>query len=426
MELFKEYPVLESDRLIIRKMTEDDAEALTELTARDKVYSTLPSFLYELKYDDKREVIKNLDRDCFETEESLILGVFLKDGASAEQSAVTKAENNGPVNQKEHDNECSLVGIAEIYNYEEKKEKASIGYRLSDRVWGQGIGTEAAKMLRDYLIKNIGLRTVTAHVLNSNIASAAVLENNGFIAKYQNLYEDWGREGLELTDKYVFKSEWKTSAGGDAASAGVKPGSMEPVQVERFVMAYKVEQDRLRAMLPAGYRSLRPVLRINTEIRDDKILYIEFNTPVEADGRRGWLNIDNWKSSNDPGMEFRRNGDEVCISTPFLQLSYYGTGAYGGCPAEQDNEGCYYIGNDIEFRPAEIIEEREEYCCCKFSWSFSDDDAHGESDGSMLPAKFTMMQHQYESVPFTAENAAAIRCRQVLGAYVVRFKREYE
>ena len=39
------------------------------------------------------------------------------------------------------------------------------------------------------------------------------------------------------------------------------------MQVEQYVMAYEVEQDRLRALLPAGFVSLRPVLRINGEIR---------------------------------------------------------------------------------------------------------------------------------------------------------------
>ena len=39
------------------------------------------------------------------------------------------------------------------------------------------------------------------------------------------------------------------------------------MKVEQFVMAYGVEQDRIRAMLPDGFVSLRPVLRINTEIR---------------------------------------------------------------------------------------------------------------------------------------------------------------
>ena len=41
------------------------------------------------------------------------------------------------------------------------------------------------------------------------------------------------------------------------------------MNVEQYVMAYRVEQDRLRAMLPEGFVSLRPVLRFNAEIRED-------------------------------------------------------------------------------------------------------------------------------------------------------------
>lgn len=41
------------------------------------------------------------------------------------------------------------------------------------------------------------------------------------------------------------------------------------MKIEQYVMAYGVEQDRLRAIMPDGYKSLRPVLRINAEVRDD-------------------------------------------------------------------------------------------------------------------------------------------------------------
>lgn len=78
------------------------------------------------------------------------------------------------------------------------------------------------------------------------------------------------------------------------------------MQIEQFVMAYRIDQDRIRAMLPDGFVSLRPVLRINTELRkladsedDYNEVYVEFNTPVEAYGRRGWLNIANWQSPAD-------------------------------------------------------------------------------------------------------------------------------
>ena len=59
------------------------------------------------------------------------------------------------------------------------------------------------------------------------------------------------------------------------------------MKIEQFVMAYGVEQDRLRAFLPDGFSSLRPVLRINAEIRDGKSGYVEFNTAVEKDGNKG-------------------------------------------------------------------------------------------------------------------------------------------
>lgn len=59
------------------------------------------------------------------------------------------------------------------------------------------------------------------------------------------------------------------------------------MKVEQFVMAYSVEQDRLRAILPEVFVSLRPVLRINAEVRNNSLGYVEFNTAVEKDGTKG-------------------------------------------------------------------------------------------------------------------------------------------
>ncbi|WP_033120154.1 hypothetical protein [Oscillibacter sp. ER4] len=57
--------------------------------------------------------------------------------------------------------------------------------------------------------------------------------------------------------------------------------------VEQFVMAYGAEQDRLRALLTEGFASLRPVLRINAEVRDGKTGALEFNTAAEKADNRG-------------------------------------------------------------------------------------------------------------------------------------------
>ena len=391
VKLFTEYPVLENDTILLRKIKEDDAEALGELIKNELVYRYLPTFLFERSYEDPLEFIRRMDRDLFETKGSIYLAVCLKSDPGW------------------------MVGIAEIYNYEPKKEKASIGCRLDSSVWGQGIATQVIGLLKEYLIEEAGLRTITAHIIRENGASARAAVKNGFVLKYPDIYGDWGQPELCLVDKYVFKREWMENGSG-----------LKPVHVEQFVMAYEAEQDRIRAMLPKGYGSLRPVLRINTEIRDEQVVYAEFNTPVSANGRKGWLNIANWKSSSGDDLQFTREAGTVKIRAPFLSLSYTFTGMSGGCPAEKDNEGCYYIGLETEFRPAEKIEENKEFVDCSFEWRFREGDAAGRSMGKTLPAVFQPEAHQYEPCALTAENAARIPCRQVLGAYVVRFERYAE
>ena len=187
-------------------------------------------------------------------------------------------------------------------------------------------------------------------------------------------------------------------------------------------MAYGVEQDRIRAMLPEGFESLRPVLRINTEIRDRQRAYIEFNTPVEHDGKRGWLNIAHWEGEAD-GIAVECQKEKTVITAPFFFLSYHGVGIEGGCPAEKDNDGCFFPGEEPGYRPAEAIASNKEFCDCEFAWRFHDGDAHGKSIGKTLPAYREDAKTDYPRKPRTAENAAEIPCRQVLGTYIVRFER---
>ena len=78
------------------------------------------------------------------------------------------------------------------------------------------------------------------------------------------------------------------------------------MHVQQFVMAYGVEQDRLRALLPEGLTSLRPVLRLNAEIRDGRSACLEFNTAVERQDFRGWRNIAHWED-----VPFTAEGEQL-------------------------------------------------------------------------------------------------------------------
>lgn len=122
------------------------------------------------------------------------------------------------------------------------------------------------------------------------------------------------------------------------------------MKVEQFVMAYGVEQDRLRAVLPDGFMSLRPVLRVNAEVRDERTGYVEFNTAVEKDGVRGWLNIGYWDA-----VPFTREGKTVTFRTELLEIRFTGVGIEGSCPAEKDNAGCFFPGRTEPLRAPEAI-----------------------------------------------------------------------
>ena len=169
------------------------------------------------------------------------------------------------------------------------------------------------------------------------------------------------------------------------------------MRIQQFVMAYGAEQDRIRALLPEGLTSLRPVLRLNAELRDGRAAYLEFNTAVEREGFRGWLNIARWE-----GVPFTAEGESVLFHPPFLRLRFTGVGIQGGCPAEQDNSGCLFPGGTPELRPPEPVTARKEFCGCAFAWDFGTPGAHGRSPGKTPPA---------------------IPCDQVLGAYRVTFQR---
>lgn len=190
------------------------------------------------------------------------------------------------------------------------------------------------------------------------------------------------------------------------------------MKIEQFVMAYGVEQDRLRAFLPEGFSSLRPVLRINAEVQDGKSGYVELNTAVEKDGNKGWLNIGYWAD-----VPFEQNSKTTTFKTEFLEISFTGVGIEGSCPAEKDNAGCYFLDKKEKLKKPEIITANKEFCDCSFVWRFSENDAHGKSIGKTLPAYPEEVKNVYPKEILSAENAAKIPCIQVLGTYKVCFER---
>ena len=173
-KLFSEIPYLQSERLILKQVEQEDAEALGAFVKNAHVYQYLPTFLFEQKYEDVHEVIDRLYTECFQ--ESIILGIY-REGA--------------------------FCGLAEFYGYKDHIHKISVGYRLAEEYWGRGIATETLRMMLKYLLEETDIDIITASTMVENQASAQVLRKNGFLLVAAAASEDWGYPEPTPTDKWI-------------------------------------------------------------------------------------------------------------------------------------------------------------------------------------------------------------------------------
>ena len=172
--LFPEPPVLAGGRLCLKPLSLSDADDLRKLTREEAVYRYLPTFLFEKKYSQPKDVILRLYDEGLT--DSLILGIFM---------------------------EKRFCGLIEVYGFRAPIRKASVGYRLLQEEWGKGIASEALKIMIDELLLVRGIEIITASTMPENAASAHVLLKNDFILVNHAVEEDWGFTTATLADKWI-------------------------------------------------------------------------------------------------------------------------------------------------------------------------------------------------------------------------------
>jgi ribosomal-protein-alanine N-acetyltransferase len=95
-----------------------------------------------------------------------------------------------------------LIGVVSADSLESgTSHTAEIGYWLARPFWGQGIMTDAVKAYVEYAFDELQLLRLTAHVLESNIGSARVLEKNGFKLE-GNLRKHFRKDGQLLDARF--------------------------------------------------------------------------------------------------------------------------------------------------------------------------------------------------------------------------------
>ena len=70
---------------------------------------------------------------------------------------------------------------------EDQRNVGSIGYMILTLFWSQGIGTEAVRQICGIAFQELALERIIGEVFPENLASARVLEKNGFLLEETKL-----------------------------------------------------------------------------------------------------------------------------------------------------------------------------------------------------------------------------------------------
>lgn len=178
---------LETERLILRRLTDADVENLFVLDSDPAVLRFINGG-------------KPTPREVIETE---TLPQLLGDYGRADGYGLWAAIEKSP---------GEFIGWLSLRCHEGDLEKVGLGYRLRRSAWGKGYATEGSRSLVDKGFSELGAQRIFATTMTVNAASRRVMEKVGL--KYvRTFHESWPEtiEGTEEGDvEYALtRSEWE-------------------------------------------------------------------------------------------------------------------------------------------------------------------------------------------------------------------------
>lgn len=184
MNLIK-IPELETERLMLRKINENDLQAIYRYGSNPNV-SQHVSWETHQSIEDTKGFVKTI-LDGYRQETKALWGMELKSSGQ-------------------------LVGTIDFVTIESKHRKAEIGYVLAEDCWGKGYMTEAAKQIIAYGFNELDLERIQARCFVANKGSARVMEKAGMT------FEGIMRKAMFAKGKFhdlklysILSDEWKAT-----------------------------------------------------------------------------------------------------------------------------------------------------------------------------------------------------------------------
>jgi ribosomal-protein-alanine N-acetyltransferase len=185
---FATFPVLETERFLLRAVTLDDVATMFRIMSDPQVtrYFGMLPMATPAEAQERVQMIQT---------------------AFQEQTGVRWAIADRANGQ--------LIGTCGFWRLIKPHDRAEIGYELAQAWWGQGVMTEALAAMLQFGFTRMGLHSVEAQIHPANSGSRRVLEKLGFVQEgyFRENYLD--KVEARFTDTAVYsllKERWMSRA----------------------------------------------------------------------------------------------------------------------------------------------------------------------------------------------------------------------
>lgn len=173
---------IRTDRLILRRFTENDAQAMFDTWASDVRVTRYMTWEPHTSVEVTKQLLK-LWCEAYQDDRCYRWAIELGG---------------------------KLIGNIDVVRLGERSEQALLGYCMGYDYWNRGLMTEAASAVIEYLFQQIGMNRITIRHAVKNPASGRVAQKCGMIkegVKRQDFKANSG-EFLDVAEYAILRSEW--------------------------------------------------------------------------------------------------------------------------------------------------------------------------------------------------------------------------
>ncbi len=182
--VFSRLPVLQTERLTLRKLTPRDAADMFD-------YAHRPDVTRYLTWNPHPDI--SYSKEYLEYLQGRYAGGMYYDWGIEEKAS------------------GKMIGTCGFTSFNCSHDKAEIGYVIHPDYWGKGIAAEAVKKIVAFGFEKLNLHRIEAKFIEGNLRSRRVMEKVGMT------FEGYEQESMLIKGKYVtigtcavLKSEWES------------------------------------------------------------------------------------------------------------------------------------------------------------------------------------------------------------------------